>query len=242
MTKRRHYSHAPITEAIIDLQITAEPGLSINDLQKAQRDAYTKIEPLKSFQGRMQLAPTFEASGMSEDVGFILRTADGKQIQQVRMNGFTLSRLEPYSDWETFSTEARRCWEVYRSIAKPVKIERAAVRYVNRLDLPMPVRDFGDYLRTAPVVSPDLPQGLSGYFMQLHIPLETIKGMAIINQTLIDPVKPNTIAVVLDIDVFSSQNLPQSEGELWSFVDQLRDMKNFLFEGCITDPARELFK
>jgi uncharacterized protein (TIGR04255 family) len=71
-----------------------------------------------------------------------------------------------------------------QSVTKPKLINRLALRYVNRLDLPLPVGDLKYYLRTVPEVSPDLPQGLSGYFMQLQIPQEDISAILILNQAL----------------------------------------------------------
>jgi uncharacterized protein (TIGR04255 family) len=51
-------------------------------------------------------------------------------------------------------------------------ITRLVVRYINKIDIPLPVGDLKEYLRTFPEVSSDLPQGLSGYFLQLQIPQE----------------------------------------------------------------------
>ena len=114
---------------------------------------------------------------------------------------------------------------------------------MNRLDFPLPVKDFSDYLRTAPQLSTDLPQGLSAYFMQLQLPMPDIRGACIINQTIIEPpVKPNTVPLVLDIDVFRAEDLPTSEAQLWEQLEQLRHAKNFVFESCITDEARRLFQ
>jgi uncharacterized protein (TIGR04255 family) len=175
-------------------------------------------------------------------IGFLFRSADGKQIQQARTNGFTMSRLAPYLHWDGFCTETRRLWDIYRSIAKPSKVTRVAVRYVNRIDIPLPLNDFGDYLRTVPTVSSDLPQGLSRYFMQLVMPLEEIKGNVIINETIIEPAKPEVVSIVLDIDVSRSNDLPSTEEEIWALMEQLRTAKNNVFEACITDKARELFQ
>ena len=123
---------------------------------------------------------------------------------------------------------------------KPESVTRAALRYINRLDLPLPLKDFKDYLRTVPEVSPSLPQGLSGFFMQLHIPQEDLDALAVINETIVPPRKPDTVSVILDIDLFKEKNLGLDEA--WSMFDRFHVRKNEIFEGCITDRARELFK
>ncbi len=153
-----------------------------------------------------------------------------------------MNRLMPYESWSPFRTEARRLWDIYRSVAKPQSVTRIAVRYVNRLDIPLPMRDFRDYLRTVPEVSAELPQGLACYFMQLAIPQEDIKAVLMLNEALIDPAAPNVASVVLDIDLFRTAELPGKEDDLWNLFEDLHDRKNVIFEACITDQARELFK
>jgi uncharacterized protein (TIGR04255 family) len=64
-----------------------------------------------------------------------------------------MSHLAPYENWNAVRDEARRLWALYRSIAKPSKLIRLAVRYINRIDMPLPLGDFKDYLRTVPDVT-----------------------------------------------------------------------------------------
>ena len=78
--------------------------------------------------------------------------------------------------------------------------------------------------------------------MQLQLPLPDTRTACVINQTIIESSKPNTVAVVLDIDVFRTSELPQDEAQLWEQMEQLRHEKNRVFEACITDEARRLFQ
>jgi uncharacterized protein (TIGR04255 family) len=115
------------------------------------------------------------------------------------------------------------------------------VRYINRIDIPLPLNDFKDYLRTVPEVSPDLPQGLSGYLMQLVMPLED-KAIAVITETLIPPPSPNFISIVLDIDVSVPDIMPSDSNVIWETLEKLRGKKNLVFNACLTAKAKELFK
>ena len=242
---KKPYPKAPITEAVIDLRVELSPEVSVGDLAKVQSGdeaSYPTVEIVNEGEFKLVLGPQAVANTSTQHVGFLFRSIDGKQIHQARMNGFTMSRLAPYPRWEDFRPEARRLWDIYRSVAKPSKIMRVAVRYVNRIDIPVPFNDFEEYLRTVPVVSPDLPQGLSGYFMRLVMPLEDLMSSAIITETLVDPASPNVVSIVLDIDIFRAYELPSTENEIWALIEQLRDAKNKVFEGCITDKARELFQ
>jgi uncharacterized protein (TIGR04255 family) len=188
------------------------------------------------------LGPEGRATSTSQQIGFLLRSADDKQILQARMNGFTLSRLAPYQSWDIFRTEARRLWNIYRAIAEPSAVVRIAVRNINRIDIPLPVNDFSEYLRTFPEVSRDLPQGVSNYFMHVAIPLVEIKGQAMIIETIIPPVRQEVVSLVLDIDVSRTESLPTDENELWALLEVIRNVKDNVFERCITPKARKLFE
>lgn len=246
MATQQHYLNAPITEALIDLRVELPEGTGVADLAKVHEGLETayptrKNRILAEVKGQISDRGA-AAAARSKHFGYLFTSGDEKQVFQARLDGFTVSRLAPYESWEPFRDEARRLWDLYRSIAKPTRVARLAVRYINRLDLPMPVGDLKDYLRTVPEVSSDLPQHLAGYFTQLRIPLEDIKSLLVVNQAIIDPARPGVASVVLDNDIFRADDLPADEEGIWEFFEVLRSRKNGVFEACITDKARELFK
>jgi uncharacterized protein (TIGR04255 family) len=49
------------------------------------------------------------------------------------------------------------------------------------------------------------------------------------------------MSLLLDVDVFRTEDFPFNDGELWSVIDQARGIKNAIFESCINDEARRLF-
>jgi uncharacterized protein (TIGR04255 family) len=244
MTPGTRYPHPPITEAVIDIQCTG--GRGVADLEKVNtaEPSYPSTEKLFATKGQVLIGSDSNASASvsSKAIGFLHRSNDGLQIYQAHLNGFTFSRLAEYTSWGEVSREARRLWDKYRAVAAPTSISRIALRYVNRLDIPLPLDDFSRYLRTAPQLSSELGPGLTGYFMQLQLPLPDTRTACIINQTIIEPSKPNTVAVVLDIDVFSTSEVLQDEEHLWKQLEHLRGEKNRVFEACITDEARRLFQ
>jgi uncharacterized protein (TIGR04255 family) len=192
------------------------------------------------------------AKTVQKSLGWCFRNADGVHIYQARLNGFGVSRLAPYQDWRTFSGEARRLWNRYCDMVKPGVVQRLGLRYINRIDIPLPLDDFGEYLITAPLVSPHLPQGLSNYVMSLTIPIDDVVTAAITeailnqnavpNQAFVPPVRPNTVSILLDIDVSQMVSDPVTEDQVWERFEELRKIKNHVFESCITDRTRELFQ
>lgn len=245
MAKPQHYSKAPITEAIIDVRVSPSDQLTVSDLAlmvEGDELSYPERRDHCYAEGHFQLGKDTSASASSKHTGFVFYSEDKKQIFQARLDGFTMSRLAPYGSWTPFRDEARRLWEKYRSIVNPISINRLAVRYLNRLDLPLPLDDFKDYLLTVPEVAPDLPQGLEGFFVRLQIPQQDIPVTLLLSEAIVEPARDGVVSVVLDIDMYRNKEVPSDEESIWDFFEVLHDRKNDVFEACITDDTRELIK
>lgn len=240
-----HYDRAPITEAIIDLQVRPREGVTLSEIEgvrSGEEGLYPDAKKFAVAHGQFEVGERVVASAQQEHTGYVFASADRKQLMQSRLDGFTFSRLAPYETWESFRDEARRLWALYRERTSPAEIRRVAVRYINRFDLPGPQVELKDYFRTSPEISSDLPQSMSGFFLRVVIPQTDLKGQLLINQTIVPSLKPDVASVVLDIDVFRDSDVPNAENEVWHYFELLRNRKNDVFEACITDRARELIR
>lgn len=245
VSDRAPYTKAPITEALIDIQVELPDGTTVADLARVsigEEIGYPQRRNRFSLEGQIVFGEQVGTSTSQRQVGYDFLSGDERQIVQVRTDGFTLSRLAPYDRWKTFRAEAYRLWELYRDVANPINVTRVAVRYINRLDLPLPMDDLKDYLRTVPEVSPDLPQELNGLLMQLAIPQEDIGALVLLNEALIPPPNADTASVLLDINLFRDIETSIEEVELWNLLDQFRERKNKVFEACITERTRDLIR
>jgi uncharacterized protein (TIGR04255 family) len=249
MSGSNRYPKAPITEAVIDFRVESRPEVKVKDLKKAvhgRKAAYPKQEDIILFeaQGKFQTrpGPSASANAQHKRLGFKFTSQDGKQVWESRINGFTFCRLAPYESWELFREEAKQLWTVYRNEFHPRKVTRVAVRYINRINIQAERVELKEYFRTSPEISPDLPQLLEGFFMQLRLPQADLQAQTLINQTIVEPSNTGAISVILDIDVFRHSDVPQEEQEIWNFFERLRVCKNVIFEACLTDKTRELFQ
>ncbi|MCU0551858.1 MAG: TIGR04255 family protein [Leptolyngbya sp. Prado105] len=242
MQERRYYSKAPITEALIDLRVSlpSEATLAeLNHLFSLINAEYPNQEAQLFVQSQVTAGASVGATANQTQVGYVYSTSDRKQAFSACLDGFTFSRLAPYDRWEIFRDEAKRLWSIYQDAVQPTAINRLAVRYINRLDIPLPISDLKDFLRTFPEVSADLPEGLSGYFMQLQIPQEDIGAMVVINQAMIPSSTPEVLSVLLDIDVFQDYSSLR-DNSFWDYLEKLHTKVDKVFEACITDETREL--
>lgn len=241
-TNQIHYDNAPITEAIIDFRVDLPAYVSLEILKKAFEDEkglYKVDQDINRASFTFKLDhnnPSAQSEGSI--IGFFLKSLDEKRIFQIKLDGFTSGRLAPYQDWDDFRNETRRLWDIYCKATSPLKVSRAALRYINRIDINLPIEELGDYFNNAPRIPSPPPQELANYFTQMVIHLDDIGTTAILNQGTAPASSPDILPIILDIDVFKEAD--SNIDNVWDSIEALRVQKNKIFEACITDKVREI--
>ncbi|MGE3171797.1 MAG: TIGR04255 family protein [Planctomycetota bacterium] len=236
-------SKAPIVEGLIDIRVEPSASASGTALKAAADELAAEFpsrSELHAFVAQFQIAPTPPAPALTTadtPQGFILRSLDEKWVAQFRVDGFTVSRLHPYSDWEELKTKTAALWSRYLAAAKPAKVVRIACRYINRVPLPVG-ESFDKTFLTSFAVGPSLPQSVAGYLLRVALPFEEQNALAILTQSL----EGNATDCILDIDVFSENPQGIDQASLWDKLGNLRDIKNRIFFGSFTEAALERFK
>ena len=251
MTDYPTWKNPPILEALLDIRVTLPASVGASALE-AFSDGMEERFPVKlplstvqfGFEGQPGQPPLLQVP-TSDTHGYRFQSADGHKVVQVHREGFTFSRVGSYETWADFSQEAHELWQRYLALAKPETVIRLGLRYINRIRIPMnggPI-DFKDYLRTTPEIAPDVPQELAGFFMHLVIPSADHASFANIIQ-MMEPTIPGTdlLPLIFDIDVFKMEMFEPHSEALWKAFGALRDFKNQIFYGSITDKTRELFQ
>lgn len=246
MTIYTVFPNAPITEALIDIRVELPERITLQDLEAFHNIVKARFPDKKeriSYKADFKVSPkgsTVEVPPSKPD-GYLFHSSAENKIVQARLDGFTFNKLKPYENWDIFRTEARQLWDEYFKIANPVKITRIALRYINRIEIPLPFKTFKEYVLTIPEIAPTLPQDLAQFFMQLSIPNRDIEATAVINQTMEMPANQR-LPLIFDIDVFREVTYSDNREEMWGEFEKLRKYKNALFFESITDKTKELFK
>jgi uncharacterized protein (TIGR04255 family) len=245
-----NYPRAPIVEAILDIQVkwSSPPAQdTFAQLAKSLEHEYPTSQSVGEVQVSLVNAPAFDSSSVTQSVhvsGFRLTTSQNDRILQILPRGVTFSHLPPYTSWETFRSEARLIWDGYVEYAKPVAVTRVALRYINRIEIPMERFELSDYFNLYPEVPKTITQDMSGFFMQVQMPQNDLASdiTAVINFAIAGRRDDGATGMLLDIDVFAVRDLPTSAGEVFELCNLLRVRKNEIFEASISEKARELFR
>src|SRR5688572_30820653 len=102
------FPNAPITEALLDIRVKLPAEVTLTRLASFHdnvREQYPVKRERVRWEGSIQfepgIVPEMRPPSGGPD-GYLFTSADGKQIVQARLDGFTFNRLKPYDRWETF--------------------------------------------------------------------------------------------------------------------------------------------
>lgn len=244
------FKHAPITEALLDIQVALPDQISPETLKHFQEDIKDRF-PFMEEQGILQLevapdegnGPQFKQT--EEMQGYLFRSPEEptSKVVQARMDGFTFSKLAPYESWNVFRDESHELWNRYINITHPLQVTRLGLRFINRIVLPLPFKDFHDYIRTVPEIAEGIPSALGEYFMRLVIPYVQDHAVAVLTTvTVSSEATDKTLPLIFDIDVSITENYNPTGDELWQVFERLRRIKNEIFFNSLTKDAQELFQ
>ena len=233
---------APIVEGMIDLRVERSPEATIEAMKVACDElagSFPSRRERRSLTAQLTLSleSPSAAAQFGEPDGLMLRSADEKDVVQFRLDGFTYSRLRPYTSWEDLKAKAESLWAKYRDVARPQKITRVGVRFINRIPV-TPGETLDHTFTTTFTVASSLPQAVAGFLVRIAIPFEQEQAMAIINQTM----DADGTHCIFDIDAFEERAEGFTEAEAWDKLVMLRNVKNRVFFGSLTQPAWENFK
>lgn len=241
-------NNAPITEAVIDFRAKLAPTFDLNNFkQLADQIGYDTPKPITLFEFGVHAHPDKTPETRQVDhglVGWRFSSPDNLHVAQFKKDGLTFSRLAPYKNWDHFFAEATRLLILFIEIAAPQEISRLAVRFINRLPLPLSeVGDFSDFL-TAP---PPFPGECGVYLTNFLTHIQVQEPDSLISANVIQTIRnsekePDKVGVVLDIEVYETGNFRATANEVLPRFAALRDIKNRYFFASVTDKTLKIFE
>ncbi len=249
MARQRHLPRAPITEALIDIQVAPRDGLTFAGLQEAisapEFGYYVKNPILEGTFGFMLTSDGKQplTTAESAQIGLRLHSHDEKYVAQCRLSGFTLSRLPPYEEWPNLVQEARRVWAVYTERLVPKRVTRVAARFINNLQLPMDDGgSYQKYLHKLVDIPDEAPQVVASFLQRFQLVDIESDARVILTMALEDTLPGRRVPVIIDIDAFRVTDLELPNQDLWDILEKLRELKNRCFFGTITEATAGLYE
>jgi uncharacterized protein (TIGR04255 family) len=247
MSKYPTLKHAPLIEALVDIKVDlADPSAFDLDrlagFQSGLESRFPNRNELSQFNIEFKqdigIAP-HGVPGIPRRIGY--QYFSGSRSVQCRVDGFTYSRLNGYDSWDEFEAEAKEYWDRYSNIVGSAQITRVALRFVNKIGVPIKCK-YDDYFLTTPAVPISVATEISSFLMRLVLPQED--GIVAVATLATEPTQPDstTSTVIFDIDVFLENVILKPNELIWDIARALRDIKNRIFFESITPLAKEGFE
>ena len=241
---RAHLAHAPIVEAVIDFRVLSRDDITVNEFAQLKGligPHYDEGALMQSIQGRFGIdqGKPIRPTQVQSAVGWIYKT--GGAVAQYRIDGFTFSKLAPYTTWGEVFGEAQRLWGIYLQVARPRETKRLAVRYINRLRVPGRA-DLREYIEAPPVLPPPIPSEIREFLTRVVVVDSVRNASAILIQALEPSLDPATTQILIDIDAFREVALPGEDSSLPEIFEKLRALKNDIFFASLTEKTVEMYE
>ena len=245
----RSLSNPPIIEAMIEIGVEAPEG---GDAQRWDQ-VLAGVEgdfPTRRDSWEIQMAWSIPPGSGGEAttvpappraVGRLCFSADEHRAIQIWARRFAFSHLKVYSGWETLREEAKVLWARYLRTLAPTRVRSVAVRYINRLELPLVGAETSDFLLLAPVIPEGLP-GMTNSLLKVTL-LDAPSGAVANVIEAVDPApQSDAFYVNLDIEARLDVDLDPDDVGLWDRLESLRAFKNKIFFASLTERALEPYR
>ena len=240
----------PIIEAVLDIECDMPPAFHLAALESRAhdtfRDQYPKLQKqlieTHSFVKKGEEPPTISATQGLQAFQFL--KDDGRQLVQVRAEGFSFNRLAPYTSLDDYLPEIERAWGLFVGLASPVQVREIRVRYINRLPLPTVEGrvDFDDYLKIGPHLPDEKRLHFIGFFNQ-HVAVDVETGNQVTIILTMQPPEKDVVPLIFDIDAVARGNAePNDWPWILSKLVSLRSLKNEVFANTLTEKCLNLFQ
>lgn len=250
MNQTPHLTKAPIKEALIDIQGSFTNAKNYDEILRELELIHAEFEgefPIKDVRTAREVLFHGAQSPIVNDtkVGFLFKSRDQKKIVQFRINGFTLSHLNHYQNWDSLIKDTQKYWKLFNSKRSDFKISRLAVRFINQIQIPWPCINKSDYL----LRMPNTPSGSEAD--ELHSFAEQVswsnKASGCQSNLIIFMAEQSNDSVektiTIDIDTFRNIQVNNlTDDKVWELINAFQSIKNDIFYSLVGKKTIERYR
>jgi len=245
MTGHPKLSKPPIIEALVDIQVQPIVGLSVESIKSklpsSVSSQYPKSEEIKKFESSIIQGPS-GTQVSSKDLGaygLMFRNQANTRAVQMRVDGFALSHLQPYSNFESLQAEAQPLWNDYKTmIGSKEKVLRVALRYINVIECNRTLTSWNElsgFLNNIPPLPKGVAPELTGFGMEI-VSQDPANGIVTtVRRGLLKNLQTHQHGISVDIEVVKIFTQSSDEEHLWSSIKALRPIKNDVFFDVVAE-------
>ena len=247
-TKWKNLANPPVVTAIF--QIKYDSGsIRLDDFLKfdtiLKREFPQRRENIES---SLSLAPSTriplgkaQVSGVTNTrrTGYVYFTTDQKEKLTLSESDITYTKESPYTGWDSFKDFVLKVLNTLSPVLEGITIQRTSIRFINQFsmtDFDDPTEYFNTQI-TSSAAENSMPYPVTKYGFRLTFDIS--EGIySIVNQN-VDQLTDKYI-YIFDIDVLDRNNILFDIDTIAETLERLRDIKNNIFFGNLTNKTLEL--
>lgn len=240
----RRYANPPIAEAVCEFRLSANtewdltvPGLIYErmsrDLPKRQEQLFQEVASTREEEGLRQQIQ------ISQHVRFL--SDDGRRFVTVGGRLLAVHRLRPYPTWARFRPDIESAFSALRDAVDVAGLQRIGLRYLNQIEIPGARVNLDEFFEFRPFLGERLPQRMTRFTLGCSLPYFHERDVCKVQLSDTKANEPAASAFLLDPDYFLNEPQSVAPDDALDWIETAHDNLEELFEGCISDPLRELF-
>ena len=252
----QQYPNPPVREVVCEFRYEengAWDGASPGMVYAALRDEFPRrlVEgrpappPELSAQVSRVLPPGIQQVGLQVVPELPLRfwrEGDESGVFSVAPYRLAVSHFRPYPCWEGFKELILKGVEAYQGVLNPTNVSRIGLRYINDVNVgQLPVR-LEEFFNFYPFVGTTVGRDLSRFHCLVQMPFEDGRDSLLLQMVSKPPSEEQGVEVVLDLDYFLAPQNHLELDETTEWLERAHTNLQGVFEGCLTESARELFR
>ena len=236
----RKYESSPIGEAVCELRIApgtpwdlTVPGLVYQRL----KETFPKRRQVKTVGAALTggAVTTIEM----ERVQFMQE--DERALISISKDSLAVSRLKPYTGWETFRPLILDAFMSYREVTNPTGFQRLGLRYINQINFKESRILLDDFFEFYPFVGKQLPQNHGTFIVGIELPFNDGRDNLRLQLSTNSALPGSGLSLTLDLDYILMDPTNVDLSNLESWLEQGHSRLAETFEGCLKDSLRRRF-
>lgn len=167
---------------------------------------------------------------------------DRKSFLQLGPFLFFVNRLMPYSGWGEFQSKVQHTFKIWAGLVGELNMEKIALRFINRIELPIPLQKTGEFFSLNPMLGPDFSDSPDHLTLGCNFSYHEGRDACRVQLTGSNPQTPDRSAYFLDFEYSLARPHKVTVEETIDWIEAAHEKIKTLFEASITDRLRGTFE
>jgi uncharacterized protein (TIGR04255 family) len=166
---------------------------------------------------------------------------NGKTLVQLGENLLVVNQLPPYYGWERFEPTVAECLKTYVGIWKPKTVARAAVHYIDKVDIPKPEVRIEQYLNLYPNL-PEFPgTTATNLAMAYEVGGASEGDILAVTMRQHPSANPEGVSFMFQWDYVATVGMPATSSAVGSWLKGAHGFLSQVFLSTFTEDCLKLF-